>query len=460
MKYRTTGKAALFTLLLATGSAVHGLAQKTRKLSLSEAVRMSIDNSGRLKTSQAKVDEAVANSKEAWNNHLPDVKITGAYMRLNSPTVKLKAANGGGSDTSGGSGSGGAGAPQVDQAMYGIVNASLPLFSGFRIKYGVESAKYLEKAAKMDVATAREDVMLNTVEAFANLYKATRTVEIVKENLKQQTQRVADFTNLEKNGLLARNDLLKSQLQQSNIELTVLEAENNLKLAWVNMNLMLGLPEDTELTPDTAGFQIKTDIGSVAQWEQTALQNRKDINALTMREKAASAGVKATRGEYYPGIALTGGYIAADVPNVLTITNALNVGLGLQYNLGALWKTGAKVAAANARVAQIQYNQSMLNDEVRAEISKAYYNYILSLKKIDVYRKAVEQANENYRITKNKYDNSLANTTDLLDADAAQLQAKINYTLVQAAALVAYKELTHTAGTIENDFPTIVEVKK
>jgi len=459
MKYRTTGKVALFTLLLATGSTVHSFAQKTRKLSLGEAVRMSIDNSGRLKTSLAKVDEAVANSKEAWNNHLPDVKVTGAYMRLNTPTVKLKTSmGGGGSDTSGGS-SGGGGV-KVDQAMYGIVNASLPLFSGFRIKYGVESARYLEKAAKLDVSTAREDVMLNTVEAFANLYKATRTVEIVKENLKQQTQRVADFTNLEKNGLLARNDLLKAQLQQSNIELTVLEAENNLKIAWVNMNLMIGLPEDTELTPDTAGFQIKADIGSVAQWEQTALQNRKDINALTMREKAAAAGVKATKGEFYPGIALTGGYIAADVPNVLTITNALNIGLGLQYNLGALWKTGAKVAAANARVQQIQYNQSMLNDEVRAEISKAYYNYILSLKKIDVYRKAVEQANENYRITKNKYDNSLANTTDLLDADAAQLQAKINYTLVQAAALVAYKELIHTAGTIENDFPTIAEVKK
>jgi len=280
-------------------------------------------------------------------------------------------------------------------------------------------------------------------------------VEIVRENLKQQQQRVTDFTNLEKNGLLARNDLLKAQLQQSNIELSVLEAENNLKMAYVNMDLMLGLPEDTELIPDTAGFQIKTDIGSVAQWEQTALQNRKDISSMSFREKAAEKNIKATKGEYYPGLALTGGYIAADIPGLLTITNALNVGVGLQYNLGALWKTGAKVTAAKARLEQIQYTQNILSDQVRSEINKAYYDYTLALKKIEVYRKAVEQASENYRITKNKYDNSLATTTDLLEADAAQLQAKINYTLIQAAALVSYKELLHTAGTIKDDFPII-----
>jgi outer membrane protein TolC len=66
-----------------------------------------------------------------------------------------------------------------------------------------------------------------------------------------------------------------------------------------------------------------------------------------------------------------------------------------------------------------------------------------------VYAKAVEQANENYRITKNKYDNSLATTDELIDADVAQLQARMNLIFVKADALVLYYELLKTSGSLE-----------
>ncbi len=170
-----------------------------------------------------------------------------------------------------------------------------------------------------------------------------------------------------------------------------------------------------------------------------------------LREKAATTNIKSIKGEYYPGIALTGGYIAADIPSLLTVTNAFNIGIGLQYNLGAFWKTGAKVAAANARLHEIMANEGIMSDQVRLEINQAYENYLLSTKKIDVYAKAIEQANENYRITKNKYENSLVTTTDLLEADVAQLQAQLNYTFSKADALVAYKKLQQTSGTLLNN---------
>src|SRR5205823_6505120 len=133
------------------------------------------------------------------------------------------------------------------------------------------------------------------------------------------------------------NDLLKAQLQQSNIELSLLDAKNNLKMTFINMNLMLGLPEDTEIIPDSSGFTNPKDAGSVLEWEQSALKNRKDVASLTLREKATNSAIKSTKGEFYPGIALTGGYIVADIPNLLTITNAFNVGIGLQYNVSSLW---------------------------------------------------------------------------------------------------------------------------
>jgi outer membrane protein TolC len=340
---------------------------------------------------------------------------------------------------------------KVDQASYGIANLAVPVFTGFRIQNGIEAAKYLEKAIQLDADKDREEVIANTVAAYSNLYKAKAAVEIVRENLKQSQQRVADFSNLEKNGILARNDLLKAQLQQSNVELTLLDAENNWKITYITMNLMLGLPEETELVPDATSFEQVTDNRNFEDWQALALQNRKDLAALEMRRKASSAGVRAAKGDYYPSLALTGGYIAADIPNVLTITNAVNAGIGVKYSLSSLWKTGSKVEQAKARLQQVTINQSIMNDAVRLQTAQAYQAYLSSQKKIDVYAKAQEQANENYRIVKNKYDNSLATTTDLLDADVAQLQAKLNYSNAKADAVVAYKKLQQTTGILAEE---------
>jgi outer membrane protein TolC len=441
-------KALATTVLLSTVS-YGAMAQNSRNLSMDEAIKLTVQNSKQLKLSHAKVDEATAMYHEAWNNHLPDVKVSGAYLRIKNPTVDLKVKLGGSSSDTSKKSSGSS--INVDQAMYGMVNASLPLFSGFRIKYGVESAKYLEEAAKLDVDHDKEEVVLNAINAYNNLYKASKSVDLVVENLKQQEQRVKDFSNLEKNGLLARNDLLKAQLQQANIELTLLDARNNLKIATVNMNLMLGLPETTELVPDNNVVMLTEEPEPLTKWELAATQYRKDMASLAMREKAAVSGIKSAKGEYYPGIALTGGYVAADIPNVVTITNALNVGLGLQYNLGALWKTGAKVAQSEARLHQLQASEELLADQIKVQINQAYENYYLSLKKIEVYARAIGQAGENYRITKNKYDNSLVTTTDLLEADVAQLQAKLNFAFAQADAVVAYKKLQESAGMLTDN---------
>ena len=442
MKHKLYFKPGTIALaLLITGAFYKADAQNTRTITLDQAVQMSLKNSNQLKLDNAKVEEAVGASKEAWNNHLPDVKASGSYLRLNNPNYSIKIKTGG-SDTSGGGSF-----PKINSAMYGMVNASVPIFSGLRIKYGSEAAKYLEQAAKLDLENNKEAVIMNTANAFSNLFKAREYVNLVKENLNEEQQRVTDFSNMEKNGLLARNDLLKAQLQESNVELTLLEAENDLQTTYVSMDLMLGLPENTELIPDTSGFHI-ADAGSLIQWEQTALTNRKDVSALSFREKAANMSIKATKGEYYPGIAVTGGFVAADIPNLLTIDNAMDIGVGLQYNLGSLWKTGAKVQQANARLHEVQASENMLTDQIRLDITTAYQGYILSLKKIEVYKKAMEQASENYRITKDKFNNSLVTTTDLLEADVAQLQAQLSSLLSKADALVAYKKLQQTAGIL------------
>ncbi|MBV7529548.1 TolC family protein [Chitinophaga sp. sic0106] len=437
----TTG--ILLTLVFQAASAQQQSA--TKQLSLSEAISLSIQNSKQLKVSQAKIEESNAKLKEANERQLPDFSVTGAYMRVTEPNIDLKMAK----DNSGSGG--GTEMPKVNSAAYGMANLSIPVFAGMMIQNGKKAATYLATASRLDAEKDKEDVMQNTIAAYANLYKAQQSVNLMKENVRQSSQRVKDFTNLEKNGLLARNDLLKAELNQSNYELLLMDAENSLKVANLNMNIMLGLPDNTVLALDTTIFNSSSQVDArgIGEFEQLAYQNRKDAQSLQAHEGAASANVKSIKGEMYPQLAVTGGYVAAYIPNFLTITNAITAGVGLKYNIHSIWKNKSKVAAANAQLAQIRANEAQVTDAIHMDVYQSYENYLLSHKKMDTYVKAIEQSEENYRITKNKHDNALATTTDLLDADVANLQSHLNYAFAKAEAIVAYNKLLQAAGILD-----------
>jgi len=426
------------------GSSLLLFGQERKQLTLDSAIVLSLSHSKTLKITDSKVREAIASVREAKNNRLPDIDISGQYLRVNKPNVKIQLSDDNSSEE--GEGSESSETPSVNQVMFGMATASLPIFAGGTVSNGIASAQFLQKAAELDAERDKQEVIQNTIAAYYNLYKAQAAVKLVNENLKSSKQRVKDFTNMEANGLVARNDLLKVQLQESNVELALLTAENNEKIANYNFNLMLGLAEGTILELDTAGIKAMPLNRGLADWEELALDSRADFKALNERQHAANAGVKVAKGAYYPSLAISAGYVAADIPHALTVTNALNAGIGLSYNLGALYKAGAKVKQAQEREEQLNWSQEQLSDDIRSEIHKAYQDYTQSLKKIQVYAKAVEQANENYRITKNKYDNSLATTTDLLDADVARLQAGIDYEYAKADAVVAYNKLFESAG--------------
>ncbi|MEO6135929.1 MAG: TolC family protein [Ginsengibacter sp.] len=449
LKYCASKKRLVLGVLFLLFSVHHVNAQTATSLTLREAIDLGLKKSHVLKASSARNDQAGAIVQQAMDNKLPNASISGSYLRLAHPDISLKTkAFNGGSDSSSRSGS----IPNVNQAMYGIANISYPIFTGGKIKYGIESAKFLQKATLLDADNDKESVILNIINAYVNFYKASVTVNVVKENLAQSQVRDSVFSRLEQNGLLARNDLLKAQLQSSNISLSLLDAESNLKIAGINLGLLLGVSEHSQFIPDTLAFQKHFALKTLDTYEQLASQNRKDMQSLSYREKAANSAISLAKASKYPSIALTGGYVAANIPKVLTIVNAVNIGIGVKYDIASLWKSKANIVQAKARVEETIANEAQLSDAVKLEINNQFENYLLSRRKIEVYEKAIVQSEENYRITKNKYDNALVNTTDLLDANVLLLQSKIELAVAKADVLLAYGKLLKATGTLTPDF--------
>lgn len=436
---KTKNNPVIAAVFLAGISFFH--AQEKKMLTLDEAVQLGIQNSKSLKIDAAKIEEATADLLEAKNRKLPDFKASVSYMYLPlEPNVNIKLP-----DVSA------SGGPRVNQVLFGSANLSLPLYSGGRIKYGIESAKYLVEASKLNTENDKVAIAYNVAQAYNNLFKANQSIKVLEENLSASSKRDETFLKLENNGVIARNDRLKANLQTSNIELQLLEAKNNYNIANINMDLLLGLPENTEIEVDEAYINEMQETKPVDFYLNTAQENRKDLQALQQQRKAASVGTKAAKAESLPTIALTGGYVAADVPNFFTMYNAVNVGLGIQYNISNLWKKNSALKQSQAREKQLSATDEMLNDNIKLEVNREYQNADYFKQRIAVFEKSSVQADENYRITKNKYDNGLATMTELLDADAAKIAATVGVINAKADAALAYRKLVQTTGTLTNN---------
>ena len=186
--------------------------------------------------------------------------------------------------------------------------------------------------------------------------------------------------------------------------------------------------------------------------EQPALENRKDLQAIQFQEKASQANIKASLSAYYPSIAMVGGYTTLDLKNVVTVQNAMNIGLGVSYDLSAILKNGTMVKLAESKSQEVKNSEEMLTDYIKIQVQKGIEDYNLALKQNQVYLQAVEQSAENYRIVKDKYENGLSDTNDLLEADVEQLNSTINSTLAKANTIQKYYELLSVTGQLTQSF--------
>jgi outer membrane protein TolC len=70
----------------------------------------------------------------------------------------------------------------------------------------------------------------------------------------------------------------------------------------------------------------------------TALESRKDLEAVRLQEKASAANIKVAKSAYYPQVSFIGGYTSLGLKNVVTVQNAINIGVGFSYDLMEFWR--------------------------------------------------------------------------------------------------------------------------
>ena len=436
MKPKNHIKILLFLLI---ASPVFVFAQ-SRKLSLNEAVRLGVENSKALKLSKEKLNAAANNYRQVLDEALPSSSVSAIYNHAEIPAHTLQL----GPDP--------INLPQRADAYLGMFSLEQLIFAGNKMKYAKESADLLQKIAVLDSEKDADDVKMLVISSYINLYKLQTSKEVVKQNLESLDSQLKQTERFFEQGLVTKNDVLRLQLQRSNIELTNLELEKNRRVVNYNLNILLGLPEQTVLSAEDVQQDARQQ--GLETFLSAGLEKREELQQADFRIQVADKNIQSTKANTLPtlGAALGAYYVNAGgkfIPSSNEFITPITIGATLSWNIGSLWNNKNKVAAASISKEQSVIGKSMITDQLKQEINNNYQNYELAINKIEIIETSVEQAEENDRIVQSKYTNSVASITDRIDADTQLFQSKINLELAKADATLAYYNLLKSSGQLE-----------
>lgn len=215
----------------------------------------------------------------------------------------------------------------------------------------------------------------------------------------------------------------------------------------------LALPQQTNVQPDTTLVSASLPRDPEAAW-----QNRSTTTSPLLEQSLLNIGIaqqkeRIAKSELLPKVAIVAannfdGPITFELPPIDKNLNIWYVGVGVKYNIGALYKKNKQVrqVAAQTQIAQQQYN--VQREAVDNRTNAAYIKYMQTYTELDTQRKSVELARQNYNVVNARYLGQLALITDMVDASNIKLDAELQEVDARINILYAYYQLKYVAGDI------------
>ncbi|MGZ5495599.1 MAG: TolC family protein [Candidatus Aminicenantales bacterium] len=405
-------------------------AQK-RPLSLDEAIAAGIEASPALHASRMKAESSSAKARELAAGRLPSLKLGAGYSRLSEvPPFEVTLPI----------------SPNpivVSQNYFNNWNLRLgvqqPLFTGFRLEAGTESARMLERSAGMDLEKDRSEFVYAVKNAYWGLARAREFDAVVGETIGQVREHLKDVRAFFDQGLLTKNEVLRAELQLSNAGLMAIDARNAVENARTSLLTLIGLPVDTEIELTTSAESQASrvpaagtegeDASAAKTLLDTALAGRPELRSADFRIKASEAGLKAARAGWYPQVSLAGNYYyLRPNPRLMPARDKFygtwDIGIALSFDIWNWGQTRSQAEQAKAQLAQARDARKLLEDQAVLEVTQSRLALAQARDKIRVAGEAVGQADENLRMVTERFRQGVALNADVLDAEVFLLQAR------------------------------------
>lgn len=418
-------------------------AQETIRLSLDSCRKMALSQSESLQQAENRYRQSCLDNKIASAAMLPKIEAsaTGTYV---FPDMDMMG---------------------MDLRMRGTYMAGItlaqPLYAGGKIMTGKKLARLGMEIAGEQKRMTEMDVLVEADNAYWTLIAVRQKVQMLQSYKEQMDSLFAQVSTAVEAGLSTDNELLRIEASKSDISYQLQKAENGEELCRLSLCRITGIDADAALELTDTIVRIEAPVMLAAEIGQ-----RPELKLLEHQVEASRRQIQMSKADMLPTVGLAAGYTYYGNIKLNSMVDAGN-GTMVPYSqefrdgLGAvmlsvkipIFEWGAnlrkvKKAKIDFRNAELELgkNSRLMTLEVQSAMNNLYDCYRL----IKTAETGLRHAEENLRVTGNKYAVAMAPLSDLLDAQSQWKQAKSNLIEAQTQYKIYETEYLRATGKLSS----------
>lgn len=314
--------------------------------------------------------------------------------------------------------------------MYTIsVMLTQPIYMGGGIIAANRMAKIGEEMAANNIEATTQSTLHSIDQAYWLVVSVHHKKQLAESYLEVVKKLDNDVQKMIAEGVATRADGLKVAVKVNEAEMSLTQAENGLALSKMLLCQLCGLPvendvhlEDEESAELVATANVENTDNSVA------MENRPELKLLDNALDLSRQSTKLVRAAFLPQVILTGGYMASN-PNLFNgferkLSGVWNVGVVVRVPLWNWMEGTYKVRASKIASSIVQLERDEISEKIELQVSQCKFKVNEANRRLSLARKNVENAEENLRCANVGFKEGVLQTTDVMAAQTAWLQAQ------------------------------------
>lgn len=334
----------------------------------------------------------------------------------------------------------------LDQRFATSITAlTVPVYMGGRVRGMIEAANSAAAAIASGREIGRLDLKYEVAQTYLLVLRVRSLLRVAEEAERTLEGHRKDAQRLFDTGIVNKNVLLTAEAALANARHDVLKARNAVALSEAALNRLLWRPLNTPV--NISEYPIPELSGDLQALTAEAEHSRPELAALAHKSQALSAQAKVKRADRLPQIALVGSH------NYLQNSH-LSTDQSLSGSVGMVW-TPIDGGVSRAQQQAAEYEAMSVTKEyedartgIELQVYQAWLEEEQSRDRIEVARKAVEQADENLRVTTNSFREGLVGHTEVLDATTLWTMTESNLANARYDAIAATFSLRRAVGNL------------
>lgn len=430
-------------------------AQEIVELTLEEALSFTLENNIDVKNAQLETLIAKATIKETTASGLP--QITGSFdLNYNPsiPVVFLPNQPPFGDPSIPG---------DVIPARFGVsfqsslaVNVRQMIFDG-SFFVGLQAAKTYRELTDLDKIKTENDAIEAVKKAYFGVLVNQERIRLAEANLSRIDTLLAETKALNEAGFAEKVDVSRIQVQRNNTYSQLERSRTALEISGQILKLQMGLPMEYDilLTETLAELNPIEDLNALLLEEGL---ERVEVSQLNTNLELVKLDLKNNQSQYMPTIDFVANGVRSGAGNTFnTVYDKQNwfgsslLGVSMQIPIFDGLLKSARIQQNRVQLQQLENQRFFLKESIKNEVFTAKSNLRNELNILRVQRENLDLAREVYDIAKIKYQEGVGSNLEVVEADAALIEAEINYLSALYDGLVAKVDLEKALGILKND---------